>query len=87
MLWDKAPLRIPSIFQSSKLGFGSCWLLIGGKPQLFGPEEGNCTHAQSQLGNKKEEKERGKKGDKVKKRKKESKKEIMSTLGEGRCLS
>lgn len=47
MLWDKAPLRIPSILQSSKFRFGSCCVLIvrgRGESQLFGPEEGKTAH-------------------------------------------
>ena len=54
----------------------------GGKPQLFAPEEGKTahTHTQSQLGNRKEEKER--KGESKKR-----KKQIMNKLGERKSLS
>ena len=66
MLWYKAPLRITSILQYSKFRFGSCCVLImlgGGGSQLFGPKEGKTahTHTPSQLGNRKEEKERNEK--------------------------
>lgn len=50
MLWDKAPLRIPSILQSSQFRFGSCCVLIvGGSPScLLLKREKQHTHTHTE---------------------------------------